>query len=207
MDLSSNNITLGDYRDFTSTNTWDKLKTLSLSGNDIDRIPNGVEIMINLINLDLSNNKLGPVLELRDLNIFLQYNKNGEFVVNLAYNLIERINLENTFGVHIIDTKFKLNIVGNPIICDCTVTLLKTLIDGTVTGPLKNLAEISPPDVRCGEQSPTRTRRKFLNDPTLDYRDLNCVFPSNIIETDCPEPCSCSLNTYYRQTFMDCSDR
>ena len=207
LDLSINNITLGDYGHFTSTNTWDKLTTLNLSGNDLDRIPSGVEIMINLVNLDLSNNKLGPVLELRDLNNFLQNNKNGNFVISLANNLIERIDLENPYSVPIKETKFKLNIQGNPIVCDCTVTVLKTLIDGTVTGPLKNLAEISPPAVRCGEKSPPRTRRKLLNDPSLDYQDLNCPFPSSIINKACPEPCSCSLNTKYSQTFMDCSNR
>ena len=72
---------------------------------------------------------------------------------------------------------------------------------------LKDLAEIFPPDVKCGEASPVRTRRKFLNDPSVSYGDLNCPFPSRIIETSCPEPCSCSLNTHYRETFMDCSDR
>ena len=207
LDLSSNNITLGDHGHFTSTNTWDKLRTLNLSGNDLDRIPNGVEIIINLVNLDLSHNKLGPVLEFGDLNNFLQNNRHGKFVISLANNLIERIDLTNPYNLDIKETKFKLNLLGNPIICDCTVTMLKTLIDGTVTGPLKNLMEISPPAVRCSEQSPPRIRRKLLNDPSLDYRDLNCPFPSSIIATPCPEPCSCSLNTFHRQTFMDCSDR
>ena len=89
------------------------------------------------------------------------------------------------------------------------MTLLRTIIDGKVTGPLKNLAEINPPAVRCSEDSPTRTRRKLLDDPSLDYRDLNCPFPSNIIGESCPEPehCKCSLNTYYQETFMDCSNR
>ena len=128
-------------------------------------------------------------------------------MINLANNLIERIDLRNPYNLAIKESKFKLNLLGNPIICDCTVTLLKTLIDGTVTGPLRNLAEISPPAVRCGEKSPFRTRRKFLNDPSLHYQDLNCPFPSSLINKTCPAPCSCSLNTKYSQTFMDCSNR
>ena len=43
----------------------------------------------------------------------------------------------------------------------------------------------------------------------MNYRDLNCPFPSRIINISCPESdyCKCSLNTFYRETFMDCSDR
>ena len=126
----------------------------------------------------------------------------------MSNNLIERIDLENKYEVPIKKTGFKLNLEGNPIICDCTVTLLKRLIDrDTELGPLNDLMEISPPAVRCGEDSPPRNRRKFLNDPSLDVRDLNCPFPSDLIKTACPEPCSCSLNTHDRETFMDCSNR
>merc|ERR1719461_2081476 len=121
----------------------------------------------------------------------------------MSNNLIKEINLENPYGAEIKNTGLKLNLKGNPIICDCTVTLLKRLIDrDTELGPLNDLMEISPPAVRCGEDSPPRNRRKFLNDPSLDFRDLDCPFNKT-----CPEPCSCSLNTYYKQTFIDCSNR
>ena len=209
LDLSQNNISLGLFGHFTSTSTWDKLRILNLAGNNIDVIPNGVNIMLNLDNFNISNNKLGPVLTLSQLNNFIQHNKNGNFVIDMSNNEIQRLDLDNKLSLDIHDNRFKLNITGNPIICDCTVTALKMMIDGTVTGALKNLAEIYPPTVKCSEESPTRTRRKFLNDPTLNYRDLNCPFPSRIINISCPESdyCKCSLNTFYRETFMDCSDR
>ena len=209
LDLSHNNITLGQYGHFTSGSTWKKLRILNLAWNNIDRIPNGVKhTMLNLVNFDISNNKLGPVVNFDQLNGFLQHNKNGDFVVNMSGNLIERIvGLSNDHKLNITSPRYKLNISGNPIICDCTVTLLKKLIDGGETGGLEGLVEISPPAVRCSDDSPERTRRKFLNEEGLRYRDLNCPFPSKIISTPCPEPCRCSLNTYYEETFMDCSNR
>ena len=142
-----------------------------------------------------------------DLNGFLQHNRNGDFVVDMSSNLIERIDLSKNIRFKPAGARYKLNISGNPIICDCTVTLLKKLIDGADTGGLEGLVEISPPAVRCSDDSPLGTRRKFLNEEGLRYRDLNCPFPSKIISTPCPEPCRCSLNTYYEETFMDCSNR
>ena len=115
--------------------------------------------MLNLVNFDISNNKLGPVITLDHLNGFEQHNRNGDFVVNVSGNLIERIDLSNNYNLYITGPRYKLNIIGNPIICDCTVTLLKKLIDGGDTGGLEKLVEISPPAVRCSDDSPERTRR------------------------------------------------
>eukprot|EP00090_Calanus_glacialis_P045164 TRINITY_DN8224_c0_g1_i1.p1 TRINITY_DN8224_c0_g1~~TRINITY_DN8224_c0_g1_i1.p1 ORF type:complete len:1130 (+),score=224.17 TRINITY_DN8224_c0_g1_i1:40-3429(+) len=207
LDLSSNKIELNpNKRFFTGASTFDKLRTFNIANNKLTSIPEEFTFtMLKLQVLNMSYNLIGQdrgVLEPDDINFIQRL----DLLVDLSFNKIGRVSLyedklwnnrNHTF------VPFKLNLTGNPIICDCIATELKQKIEGNLEGIFRDMFELTSKDLRCAGKSSEETKGLLLS----EVKTLTCPFPSPSMEVNCTDSCSCSLNRELRETIIDCSNK
>jgi len=203
LDLSKNKINFNEdsIERFYKAGTFQSLKKLDMSYNNIGEIPQ--EMTWNFLGLkvlNLSHNTIGesyndgeiPNLQFHQFNDF-------DFVVDLSHNQIKRMTYNQFIDSENSNLKPAIiNITNNPLICDCKTVVLKQMVAGEAKSPLDNIAKFIPEDVKCGENNSRLTRNKFLSE--VRYRDLDCA-------AECVDPCRCSINTFYKETHMDCSGK
>eukprot|EP00092_Neocalanus_flemingeri_P010223 GFUD01011014.1.p1 GENE.GFUD01011014.1~~GFUD01011014.1.p1 ORF type:complete len:847 (+),score=141.65 GFUD01011014.1:252-2792(+) len=209
LDLSNNRIEIKDRKSFTTGSTFDKLKIFNIANNKWSFIPDNFGFnMLNAKVINMSYNNIGEengVLEPNDIN-FLQ--RSDEFMLDLSFNSIERVTLheDRLFKYNNKTyTNFKLDLTGNPLICDCIATELKQKLEGTYEGEFRDMFQLASTDLRCGDKSPAENRGRLLSD--IHFADLNCSFPSSYMPLNCTDTCTCSLNREFRETAIDCSNR
>ena len=205
LDLSANNLVY-DGKDrtrnmFLSSQPFERLVTLDLSENSFSALEYSVVINhLNLKTLNLSRNSF-KVFNLENFNFV----KNGGAVdVDLSYNQIERVDISVTKHINLLFANktnlFILNLTGNPLICDCFITELKEKVDGVLNTSVKKFFALSSNDLRCGSDLNPSLKE-------IDYDDLNCDFPSDLLKVDCPDPCGCSWNKANDQITVDCKEK
>jgi len=209
LDLSKNKLVLQrNGKFFTGGSTFEKLKKFDISNNKLTAIP--FELTTNMLNVEvinISHNLIGDdrgVLQPDDIN-FIQ---ESDLLVDLSFNHIERVTLLETGFWHKnnkTQTPFKLNLIGNPLICDCIATELKQKLDGTLEGVFRDMFEVTSKDLKCGEKNSPETKGRLLSE--LEYSDLTCTFPSPSMQINCTDNCSCRLNRKLRETIIDCSNK
>ena len=212
IDFSENMITNDDTECFKA-NILEKLKILNLANNQITSIDQDILILSELQNLNLSNNLIGDIKPI-DINFkpllsnripAFDFKQNHGLVVDLSYNRIERFILKNGFNIS--GPNFKLNLDGNPFICDCTITELKQKLEGRPdkSNLYADMFTLTSNRLSCGTNSFGRNSGKYLQN--VRYEDLLCPFPSASMPFDCTEPCSCFLDRFHRETIMNCSNQ
>eukprot|EP00092_Neocalanus_flemingeri_P030633 GFUD01033261.1.p1 GENE.GFUD01033261.1~~GFUD01033261.1.p1 ORF type:complete len:1088 (+),score=206.14 GFUD01033261.1:331-3594(+) len=198
VDLSNNN--LSEDNQCFKANILEKLKTLNLANNQISSVYQDFLYMSKLQALNLSHNEIGRKLMPEDIN-FVQ---NQGLVVDLSFNNIERIILKN--GFEISGHNFLLNITGNPLICDCTITELKMKLSGILKNMYADMFQLDKTsDLICSSKSFGKNSGESLQN--VKFEDLLCPFPSASMPYNCSKHCSCFLDRFHKETVMNCSSQ
>ena len=213
LDLSQNDIHK------LSANSLDGLQSLTeldLSFNKIKEIPKqafgGIH---NVITLDISSNEI----TLLDKDIFQTLNhlehldtsknslsilQDGTFQkmnidsINLSFNKIEQIKRESFIDATILS----LNLIGNPVLCDCS---LKSLIVYPGENATKKVPMVSNIDGFCSFVQPQSVSVSIQNLTTTLYCGFQCLG-----NTTCKNGGSClmkeSTSKHYFYQQCDCPD-
>eukprot|EP00092_Neocalanus_flemingeri_P003046 GFUD01003255.1.p1 GENE.GFUD01003255.1~~GFUD01003255.1.p1 ORF type:complete len:1061 (+),score=210.03 GFUD01003255.1:285-3467(+) len=191
-----------------------KLQDLDLSHNKLTRLPDGFEgqfsvlknlkISKNLINsfnievitrfsdlltLDLSANIISGILDITRIDS----NRSDDIIIDLSRNRLERVHLTKK---SMQEKKVKFLLSNNPLVCDCFATEIKQLDEETKKIYSRDKQLINQKDFRCANN------KNLLE---TSYSDLNCPFPSEILNENCPPNCTCSLNRYSRRISVNCA--
>jgi protein toll len=123
----------------------------------------------------------------------------------LSFNRIQRVILKNGFDIS--GPRFKLNLEGNPLICDCAITELKQKLEGNLdrNNLYVDMFTLTSHNLVCGPNSFGKNSGKYLQNVKFD--DLLCPFPSASMPYDCTEQCSCFLERFHKETIMNCSNQ
>ena len=208
LDLSSNNLSPEPNLRFTKGQVFEKLQELDLSNNSWTAITD--EFQVNFLKmrvLNLSHNLIGEdgggMLAANHALQFLQ----KEIIVDLSYNKKHWFDLRKPqYSDHTLSNKLKINLTGNPFICDCMATELKQKIENKLTTVFRDKFELVKSDLECinTDENSLQTSGKLLTN--VEYEHLVCPFPSARLPLNCTDRCSCSINRYFRETIIDCSD-
>ncbi len=206
LDLSSNSLVYnaGDGNSFLSSQVFQELVSINLSKNSFSTIEeNIVANCLKLEKLDLSYNSF-RVLHMIDFNFV----KSKKILFDLSYNQIERVPLTPDSRAELSfknkTESFDLNISGNPFICDCFIIDLKKKFEGTLDTVYDKAFTLVPSqNVNCGPKSHPDLIGKSLQ--SVDYVDLNCHFPSDLISSKCPNRCGCSWNRFLSRVLVNCT--
>jgi len=212
INLSQNLVTTGDT-ECIKANILQKLTTLNLAHNQITSIDQDILILSDLQTLNLSHNHIGdikpidinfqPPLSNRILEVEIKQDRG--LLVDLSFNRIERFILKNGFNIS--GPNFKLNLEGNPLICDCFITELKQKLEGKLerSNLYSDMFTLTSHSLLCGQKSFPKNSGKYLQNVKFD--DLLCPFPSASMPYDCTGHCSCFLDRFHRETVMNCSSQ
>ena len=202
LDLSSNMLPYvgkdQNYYGIFDSQNFEFLVTLNLAHNFYSVLDNGIAYrpggMFKLRKLNLSHN----VLNKYNLEEFLIFDRS---FIDLSYNKIERVDFNEKYGLlpFLYDPPKvipKLNLAGNPLVCDCFTSDLKEKIEGTSNQPVSRLFTLHEGNqLRCGPSLQPRLSKRLIN--SISYDDLTCKLPSDQLPAEpCPDKCSCSWNKH-----------
>jgi len=173
------------------------LEILELGNNDISTFGvNMLKPFYKLKSLGLQGNSIVENLDLRNVEDRSNYTNTS---VDLSNNRIKRVFLPEKETK---DTKLKINVTGNALLCDCFATEFKKIFEDrqfSYSSSIENtLIKGHINDFHCGEG---------LNLQNVSFEDLVCQIPSNLFDMKCPNKCSCSVNKYYRSVNVNCNDQ
>jgi protein toll len=203
LDLSENKISFDDF----NQPTWDRLeelKVLKLAKNEniaLTYLPYAWTVLGNLRTLDLSNNRIGPIIEAASLH-FTQ----KEIVVNLSNNRIKRVRFDPLVFLNNdrVAEGRKSNILlgGNPLNCDCSALELMRAVNGQSAVSLG--FTLNGSGLKCAEPTALRNR----NVTAISADELSCALPddADFASVKCPSGCSCFFTPSLSRTTVDCSD-
>ena len=194
IELGHNKISLSSEQSFTRMSN--NLLSINLEYNEIDAIQEDWKTGKNhLKNLNLQGNRIGPFLHFSDIKF-----SSNKLDLDLSLNAIEKILVFEDLPNEEFNKEIKIKIGINPIICDCILTKIKE------KQKFNNLQlKWKPGFLRCGEHSLPHLINQTIEN--VDYNDLNCEFPSNKFDVNCPPMCQCNLNRYNRQVTVNCSNQ
>ena len=201
LDLSSNILPYGgedrNYYGIFNSQYFEFLVTLNLAHNFYSVLDNGIAYrpggMFRLSKLNLSYNSLKSY----NLKDFLIYDRS---FIDLSYNKIEKVNFNEKYVLPFLydplQVKPKLNLIGNPLVCDCFTSELKEKIEGTSNQPVSRLFTLHEGNqLRCGPSLQPKLSKRLIN--SISYEDLICGLPSEQLPAEtCPDKCSCSWNKH-----------
>jgi len=166
------------------------LKKLKISQNLITSF--NIEMISrfnNLLTLDLSSNNISGNLDITRINTS---KRTDDIIINLKKNNLERVLLSKET---MLEKKAKFLLSGNPLICDCFAMEIK---QSNANKSRKEKLLIDQDDFTCSKD-------KNLHETS--YSELNCPFPTEMLDESCPLNCTCSLNRYSRRISVNCAGK
>ena len=208
LDLAFNNITLYEGHNngrFLSGQAFQYLEMLNLTHNNISHLEESLVInFLNLRVLNLSHNSFAAINTLD-----LAFVKNGQLTLDLSYNNIASFSMEATpEAVFIFNTSSvcSLLLAGNPLRCDCYLYELRQKVtDELVSVVSDKIQLLDGSQLRCGPSSDGELVGRLIS--AVRYKQLNCHFPSPLLQDPCPNSCSCTYNRYYDEVTVNCTGR